>query len=73
MTVIGSPRSFFVALGARMAQFREASDITQTQIAEALGLTQQSHASYVTGRRRIPVSTLPSTARLLSLSLEDAF
>ncbi len=34
-------------------------------------LTQQMVASYEVGRRRIPVSLLPSLARALSLSVEE--
>ena len=73
MSISDDERAFFVALGERMAQFRKARGITQAQIAEALGLTQQTYQSYEVGRRRIPVSTLPSVARALSVSLEDLF
>ncbi|WP_244137153.1 helix-turn-helix domain-containing protein [Burkholderia pyrrocinia] len=66
-------RAFFVALGERMAQFRKARGITQVQIAQTLGLTQQTYQSYEVGRRRLPVSLLPAIARALSVSLEDLF
>jgi len=73
MPITDDERTFFVALGERMAQLRKARGITQTQIAETLGLTQQTYQSYEVGRRRIPVSTLPNVARVLSVSLEELF
>lgn len=73
LPITDDDRAFFVALGERMAQFRKARGITQVQIAQSLGLTQQTYQSYEVGRRRIPVSALPAVARALSVSLEDLF
>jgi transcriptional regulator with XRE-family HTH domain len=73
LPITDDDRAFFVALGERMAQFRKARGITQVQIAQALGLTQQTYQSYEVGRRRLPVSLLPAIARALSVSLEDLF
>lgn len=58
-------------LGARIAQLRKAQEITQAEVAEALGATQQTYNSYETGRRRIPVSALPELAKQLKISVED--
>ena len=41
------------------------------QLAESLGVSQQTINSYEVGRRRIPVSTLPQLARLLSVTVEE--
>lgn len=49
---------------------RKAQGLTQVQLAEALGLTQQMIASYEVGRRRVPVSLLPALAHPLSVSVE---
>jgi transcriptional regulator with XRE-family HTH domain len=73
MPITTDEREFFVALGARIERFRKARDITQAQLAETLGLTQQTFQSYESGRRRIPVSAMPAVARALSVSLEDLF
>jgi transcriptional regulator with XRE-family HTH domain len=43
------------------------------QLAEALGVSQQTIQSYEVGRRRIPVSALPTVAHTLSVSLEELF
>jgi transcriptional regulator with XRE-family HTH domain len=45
--------------------------MTQVQLAEILGLTQQMIASYEVGRRRVPVSLLPQIAETLAVSLEE--
>lgn len=63
---------FFKQLGARIAQLRkERGNLTQAQLAEMLGLTQQMVASYEIGRRRVPVSLLPAIADALTISVEE--
>jgi transcriptional regulator with XRE-family HTH domain len=63
--------SFFRQIGERIAQFRKEQGLTQVQLAEMLSLKQYVVASYETGRRRIPVSLLPSLAKSLGISIED--
>ena len=60
-------------MGERIAQMRKAHGLTQTQLAEALGVTQQTVQAYEAGSRRIPVSALPTVARTLSVSLMALF
>jgi transcriptional regulator with XRE-family HTH domain len=72
----GSPMThdekvFFQQLGARIAALRKDQSMTQVQLAEILGLTQQMIASYEVGRRRVPVSLLPQIAETLAVSLEE--
>ena len=62
---------FFKQLGARIAALRKDQGMTQVQLAEALGLSQQMVASYEVGRRRAPVSLLPQIAQTLAVSLEE--
>jgi transcriptional regulator with XRE-family HTH domain len=62
---------FFQQLGARIAALRKDQGMTQVQLAEILGLTQQMVASYEVGRRRVPVSLLPQIAETLAVSLEE--
>lgn len=62
---------FFKALGARIAALRIDSNLTQQQLADTLGLSQQVVASYEVGRRRVPVSLLPALARTLGVSVEE--
>ena len=69
MTISSDERAFFVTMGERIASLRKARNLTQTQLAEALGVTQQTVQAYEAGSRRIPVSALPVVARTLSVSL----
>src|SRR5262245_41519322 len=73
MAISDQEREFFVALGARIAQLRKSRNVTQLQLGEALGVSQQTIQAYEVGRRRIPVSALPVVARLLTISLEELF
>jgi transcriptional regulator with XRE-family HTH domain len=63
-------KQFFRALGARVAELRKEQGITQQQLAELLGVSQQSVAAYEVGRLRIAVSMLPRLAKNLGVSVE---
>jgi transcriptional regulator with XRE-family HTH domain len=73
MAISTEERSFFVAMGERIAALRKAHSVTQVQLAEALGVSQQTLQSYEVGRRRIPVSALPVVAHTLAVSLDELF
>ena len=62
--------AFFRQLGTRIAERRKAQALTQTQLGELVGVTQQQIASFEIGRRRIPVSALPLLAKALAVSIE---
>ncbi len=62
--------AFFRQLGTRIAERRKAQDLTQAQLGELVGVTQQQIASFEIGRRRIPVSNLPLLAKALDVSIE---
>lgn len=62
---------FFKALGARIAQARRARELTQQQLAEQLGIAQQTLAHYEGGRLRPAVSMLPPLVQTLGLSLDE--
>lgn len=71
MPMTHDEKLFFKQLGARIAALRKDQSLTQVQLAQALGLTQQMIASYEVGRRRVPVSLLPQVAATLAVSLEE--
>ena len=73
MTISTEERAFFTSLGERIASLRRAHNVTQVQLAEALGVSQQTLQSYEVGRRRIPVSALPMVALTLAVSLDELF
>ncbi len=70
-TISDDERTFFAGLGERVMQLRKARNITQVQLAEALGVSQQAVQSYEVGRRRIPVCTLRLLVKTLSVSLDE--
>ncbi|MGA2191716.1 MAG: helix-turn-helix domain-containing protein [Steroidobacteraceae bacterium] len=71
MAISASERAFFERLGTRVAELRRSQNITQVEMAATLGVSQQTINSYEVGRRRIPVSALPTLARALAVSLEE--
>lgn len=73
MTISAVERDFFIELGARIAALRKARNITQVQLAEKLGISQQTLQSYECGRRRVPVSAMPAVAQHLTVSLDELF
>lgn len=73
MTISTAEREFFIELGARIAALRKESNITQVQLAEKLGISQQTLQSYECGRRRVPVSAMTSVAQHLAVSLDVLF
>ena len=70
MAISDQERAFFVELGARIAGLRKDQGITQIQLAELLGTSQQAVTAYEVGRRRVPVSSLPKIAKILGVSIE---
>lgn len=62
---------FFKAMGARIAQGRKDQNLTQHQVAERLGIAQQTYAQYEVGIRRIPASMIPVLAQDLGLTLDE--
>jgi len=62
---------FFKALGARIAQARKDRDTTQQQLADHLGIAQQTLADYEVGRLRLPASVLPVLGQMLGLTPEE--
>ena len=70
VAISNDERTFFITLGGRIARIRKDQDITQAQLAELIGITQQTINSYETGRRRVPVSLLPAIAKRLGVAVE---
>ena len=64
-------QAYFRELGTRIAEFRKLRGITQYQLADAFGFSQQQIQAFEKGRRRIPVSLLPELANLLGVSFEE--
>jgi transcriptional regulator with XRE-family HTH domain len=70
MTISNDDKLFLERLGAHIAELRRQQGLTQVQLAEHLGVSQQT-ASLEKGRRRVPLSALPAIAKLLKVSVEE--
>jgi len=64
------PPTFYQELGTRIARFRQECGLTQVQLAESLGVSQQTITSVEKGRRRVSVSQLLPLSKALGLSVE---
>lgn len=64
-------KQLYQQLGLRIATMRKTLDLTQTQIAKQLGISQQTLAHYEVGRLRISVSTLITLASILHSSVDE--
>jgi transcriptional regulator with XRE-family HTH domain len=71
MTVNSHDDQFFKALGSRIASARRARNLTQQEVADQLGIAQQTYAHYEVGRVRFPASTLPLLAQVLGVTTEE--
>jgi len=62
--------AFYEQLGRRIAERRKTLGITQVQLAETLGIAQQTMAHYEAGKVRFAAALLPVLATTLDLSVE---
>jgi transcriptional regulator with XRE-family HTH domain len=65
-----SEKTFFRAMGERIASLRKDANLSQQQLADTMQVSQQTIASWEVGRRRVPVSLLPALARALGTTVE---
>jgi transcriptional regulator with XRE-family HTH domain len=71
MAISKQERSFIVAFGQRLAALRKERGLTQVQLADLLGASQQAVTAYENGTRRVPITTLPLLAHTLGTSIEE--
>jgi transcriptional regulator with XRE-family HTH domain len=64
-------QQFFKDLGTRIAQARRDHGLTQQELADHLGLAQQTFAHYEMGRVRFPASILPLLGEILGMTPEE--
>ena len=64
-------KQLYQQLGHRIATIRKTLDLTQTQVANQLGISQQTLAHYEVGRLRIAVSTLITLSGILHSSVDE--
>lgn len=66
----GHDSVFYKDLGNKVSTLRNAQYITQMQMAEMLGISQQLVANYEAGDRKIPASLLPVFSKIFAVSVE---
>jgi transcriptional regulator with XRE-family HTH domain len=64
-------KTFYKALGNKIAALRKEQYVTQVQMAEMLGISQQLVAAYEAGVRKIPASLLPVLSKMFAVSVEE--
>ena len=64
-------RAYFKALGARIAQLRKEQKMTQAELAQALGVSQQTVFAYELGDRRVTILVLAKLAKTFDIPLEE--
>lgn len=70
IAVAATDKTFYRQLGQRIAEQRKALGMNQTQLADLLGIAQQTMAHYENGKLRVAVAMLPTIADTLGLSIE---
>lgn len=68
---VAADKNFYRRLGQRIAQHRKEQGITQVQLAETLGIAQQTMAHYEAGSVRVAIAMLPTLAKALHTSIEE--
>lgn len=64
-------KTYYRALGRRIAERRKALGITQVELAKTLGIAQQTMAHYEGGTLRVAVALLPPLTRALRVTIEE--
>lgn len=64
-------RAYFKALGAHITQLRKSRQMTQAELARALGVSQQAVFAYELGERRTSVLILAKIAEVFGVPVEE--
>lgn len=64
-------KAFYKDLGQRVADLRKLNHLTQVQMAQELGVSQQQVAAFEAGRVKIPVSALPKLSAILATPIDE--
>jgi transcriptional regulator with XRE-family HTH domain len=68
-STVPSARAFYVALGANLSRARERAELTQQDVADALGLTRAAVSNVEQGTTGLPVHRLVEWTALLCVKL----
>jgi transcriptional regulator with XRE-family HTH domain len=65
------PEELSTSLSQRISKLRKDLNLTQTQVADKLGITQPAYARYEAAQRKIPIDLMPNLASAFGISVED--
>ena len=65
------PEELSTSLAQRISKLRKDLNLTQTQVADQLGITQQAYGRYEAAQRKIPIDLMPDLAKAFDVSVED--
>jgi transcriptional regulator with XRE-family HTH domain len=69
-STVPKARAFYVALGANLTKSRTAAELTQQDVADALGLTRAAVSNVEQGNTGLPVHRLVEWTELLCVKLD---
>lgn len=69
--LMADDKAFFKALGQRLAALRKEQGLSQQAVADQLGIAQQTLAHYEVGTARMPVSIVPTFAKLYGVDANE--
>ena len=70
-TKLNDKNDFLIPLGKRLTLLRKDRGLTQTDIANEIGTSQQGYAAYEKGIKRVTVSKLPKLANCLNITIDE--
>ena len=65
------PEELSTSLAQRISKLRKDLNLTQTQVADRLSITQPAYARYEAAQRKIPIDLMPDLAKAFDVSVED--
>jgi transcriptional regulator with XRE-family HTH domain len=71
MAIKHESRAYFRALGAHVSELRKERNMTQAELARALGVSQQTVFAYELGDRRVSVLILAKLAKVFGVPVEE--
>lgn len=70
-TVRNKPDKLYSEIGKKISKYRKELKITQLELAQKVGVSQQLITAFENGTRRIPLQTLKEIADVLYLDVRD--
>lgn len=66
-------KDFYITLGSLLKEYREKRKMTQSEVAERLGITKAAISNYETGYRVISAKALKDYCKAVGVSVDEVF